>query len=94
MLCFGGQNNDPFFRGEGGTLFSLLFLSATPTTQCLALEGRSVSSKNPQTSPCVLLLEVQRNKDTNRYVWLLSKTTDVKLGSVFVKLLFYFDPEL
>ena len=58
-------------------MFSLLFLSATPTTQCLALEGRSVSSKNPQTSPCVLLLEVQRNKDTNRYVTIAGRSKDI-----------------
>ena len=61
----GGQINDP----SSGKYFSLPFLPATPLSLSQTLEGFFELTRRPSRaldSPCALLLEIQRRKDTVR----------------------------
>ena len=100
MLCFGGQNNDPFFGGRREDI--VLFRSSQQLQQpsVWLLKGAVSALKNPNLALCVGSWSSE--KQGHQPVCLargggpttLSKTTDVKLGCVFVKSLFYFDPGL
>ena len=63
----GGQINDP----SSGKHFSLPFLPATPSSPSRTLEGLFELTRHPSRaldSPCALLPELRRYKDTGRFV--------------------------
>ena len=82
-----GQIDDP----SSGKYFSLPFLPATLSSLSQTLEVLFELTRRPSralNSPCALLLELQRSKDTDRCAGgprTTSRTTDANLDCAFVE---------